>query len=56
MAAICADDAFWEKKKDASYATLIDLVEPVAITDFPCNKRDRRGWVAVTPLQLALAL
>jgi hypothetical protein len=54
--AICADDRFWEEKRDASYATLIDLAEPVTIADFPCDKRDRRGWVALTPRQLTLAL
>jgi hypothetical protein len=53
--AIGGDDEFWEQKRHASYATLIDLAEPVAIADFPCGKRDRRGWVALTPLQLTLA-
>jgi hypothetical protein len=54
--AICADDAFWEQKRDASYATLIELAEPIAIADFPSGKRDRRGWVTLTPPQLTLAL
>ena len=54
-ATICADDTFWEQRRDASYATLIELAEPVSIAEFPCNKRDRRGWVALTSPQLAMA-
>jgi hypothetical protein len=53
--AICADDKFWDQRRDASYATLIDLIEPLAIANFRCYKRDRRGWVALTPPQLSLA-
>jgi hypothetical protein len=53
---ICADDEFWDQRRYSSYATLIDLSEPLAIADFPCDKRDRRGWVALTPPQLSLAL
>jgi hypothetical protein len=51
---ICADDAFWEQKRDAAYATLIELAEPVSIEAMPCNKKDRRGWVSLTPLQFSL--
>jgi hypothetical protein len=51
---ICADDAFWELKRDAVYATLIELAEPVSIDAIPCNKRDRRGWVALTSPQMSL--
>ena len=54
--AICADDTFWDQRRHACYATLIELAESVAIADFPCNKRDRRGWVALTPQQLSLGL
>jgi ASC-1-like (ASCH) protein len=54
-APICADDAFWERKRDAAYATLIELAEPVSIDAMPCNKRDRRGWVVLTPSQMSLA-
>jgi hypothetical protein len=53
--AICADDAFWGLKRGAAYATLIELAEPVSIDAIPCNKRDRRGWVALTPPQMSLA-
>jgi hypothetical protein len=52
---ICADDNFWDQRRRATYATLIELREPVSINDFSCNKRDRRGWVALTPPQLSLA-
>lgn len=51
---ICADDDFWEAKRDAQYATLIELAEPISINSMPCHKRDRRGWVALTPPQLSL--
>lgn len=50
--ALCAQDAaFWERRRRASYATLmsIDHVRSVERTPFP--KRDRRGWV-VLPLSL----
>ena len=53
---ICADDTFWEQRRDASYATLIELAEPTSIEAFPVFKRDRRGWVALTPTQLTLNL
>jgi hypothetical protein len=52
---ICADEDFWRQRREAAYATLIELAEPVAIDAFPCSKRDRRGWVALTPPQLSLA-
>jgi hypothetical protein len=52
---ICADDSFWESKRDAQYATLIELAEPISIEAMPCSKRDRRGWVALTSPQLSLA-
>ena len=51
---ICADETFWNAKRDACYATIIELAETVAIDAFPCNKRDRRGWVALRSQQLAL--
>lgn len=53
--AICAGDDFWDQRRDACYATLIDLAEPILIAGFPCDKRDRRGWVTLTPPQLTLA-
>jgi hypothetical protein len=53
--AICGGDAFWESRSGASYATLIELAEPTTIADLECAKRDRRGWVSLTPSQLPLA-
>jgi hypothetical protein len=52
---ICADDMFWDQRRNAAYATLIELAEPVAIDAFLVDKRDRRGWVSITPRQLTLA-
>jgi hypothetical protein len=51
---ICADETFWDARRNACYATVIELAETVAIDAFPCNKRDRRGWVALRSQQLAL--
>jgi hypothetical protein len=51
---ICADESFWESRRNASYATVIELAETVAIDAFPCDKRDRRGWVALRSQQLVL--
>jgi hypothetical protein len=53
-AAICADATFWEERRDAAYATLIELGEPTSIGPLSCDKRDRRGWVALRSRQLAL--
>jgi hypothetical protein len=52
---ICADDEFWEQKRGASYATLIELAEAVSIGAIPFSKRDRRGWVSLTSPQMSLA-
>ena len=53
---ICADDAFWDSRRDASYASLIELGEASAIAALDCSKRDRRGWVPLCPRQLPLGL
>lgn len=55
-AAICGDEEFWQSRRDASYATLIELAEPVSISAVPYEKRDRRGWVTLRSRQLALGL
>jgi len=52
---ICADDAFWESRRGASYATFIELAETAAIDPLWCDKRDRRGWVSLRSRQLAFA-
>lgn len=54
-ATICADDAFWESRRGASYATLIELAQTAAIDPLRCAKRDRRGWVSLRSRQLAFA-
>lgn len=46
-AGISAADDFWVARKDALYATLIELAVPTAIEPVVCEKRDRRGWVAL---------
>lgn len=49
---IGADDAFWESRAEAAYATLIELETPAAIGPVLCDKRDRRGWVALRSRQM----
>lgn len=49
---ICAEDAFWESRRGATYATLIELREPLAIAPLRCIKRDRRGWVSLRRRQM----
>lgn len=55
---ICAaDDAFWEERRGARYATLIELAEATSVAEpVSCDKRDRRGWVTLRPRQLSLGL
>lgn len=44
--AICAqDDAFWDERKHASFATLIRIQRVHRFDPIDCGKRDRRGWV-----------
>jgi ASCH domain len=54
--AICADDDFWRSRRNASYATLIELAEPAAIPAMSCSKRDRRGWVPLRTAQLEMGI
>jgi hypothetical protein len=54
-APICADDEFWESRRDAAYATLIELSEPASIDPLLCDKRDRRGWVSLRSRQMTFA-
>ena len=55
-AGICADASFWERNREARFATVIQLAEPFAIRPLDCGKRDRRGWVALRPRERQLAL
>ena len=51
-AGICAEQGFWDSRRDAAYATLIELAEPIEIAPLHCAKRDRRGWVALWNRQM----
>lgn len=53
---ICGDDGFWESRRGAAFATLIELAETTAISPFPYAKRDRRGWVSLRSRQRSLFL
>lgn len=53
-AGIGADETFWAERADALYATLIELGVPAAVAPIQCDKRDRRGWVALRSRQLTL--
>lgn len=44
--AICADGKdFWERRENASFATLISISDVQRLPPFSVRKRDRRGWV-----------
>lgn len=47
-AAMCAEDqAFWEHRRDARFATLMQIAECTAIGPVSVAKKDRRGWVVL---------
>jgi len=47
---ICAQDpGFWQERERASFATLIKVVRVTPIEHIRVEKRDRRGWVVLTP-------
>jgi hypothetical protein len=51
--ALCAQDPnFWEKRKKASYATLMRIRYVHKITPIKYDKRDRRGWVVLKPREI----
>lgn len=52
-AGIGATDEFWASRVGALYATLIELDAMTSIRPVACNKRDRRGWVALRSRQIA---
>ncbi len=54
--AICADEGFWRSRRDAAYATLIELAETTEIPATSCTKRDRRAWVPLRSPQLQMEL
>jgi hypothetical protein len=46
--ALCMDDStFWERKRSASFATLMRLEKVIRIPDIPVQKIDPRGWVVL---------
>jgi len=46
--ALCIEgEAFWDAKKGACYATLIQLSNVSATDRIHCEKRDKRGWVTL---------
>jgi len=42
---MCADEAFWDAKQSARFATIIEVTNPLPIAPVACDKNDRRGWV-----------
>lgn len=56
-AAICApDENFWEQRAGARYGTLIPIRATTAFAPLPVAKRDRRGWVVISPTQATLEM
>lgn len=53
---ICADEVFWSSHKAASFATLMQINSVIAIKPIKVYKRDRRGWVVLTPSEKWLTL
>lgn len=46
---ICPQEGFWDERKQASLATLIRVTNVTRLSPISCAKRDRRGWVIVSP-------
>lgn len=46
--ALCMDDShFWQKKRSASFATLMRLENVTRLREIPIHKVDPRGWVVL---------
>jgi hypothetical protein len=45
--AICAQEGFWEDRREAAFATLMRIEGARALPDLSVPKRDRRGWVVL---------
>ena len=44
--ALCIDSSsFWESKKEANFALLMQIGDVIQIDPFNCQKKDRRAWV-----------
>lgn len=47
---LCAeDDAFWDQRAGARYASLLRVCEPTRVNPLWVDKTDRRGWVRFAP-------
>ena len=47
---LCAQDpSFWQEREHASFATLIKVERVTPVEHISVKKRDRRGWVVLTP-------
>lgn len=53
---ICADEDFWERKKNAQYATLIYIKEPRLVTPFKIYKHDRSAFKTVESVKRDLVI
>jgi len=52
--ALCMDgSAFWQRKKAASFATLMQVEDVCVLPEFPIDKEDPRGWVVIKDSVLA---
>ena len=47
---ICADEDFWESRRDKRYASLMHIAAITAIEPFVIDKADRRAWVVLDRL------
>lgn len=52
--ALCADDAFWEERREKRYATLLHVAAVREICPVPVMKVDRRPWVVLKDAQSKL--
>jgi ASC-1-like (ASCH) protein len=50
------DDEFWEEKRDAKYATLVDIDSLLPLPKFRINKTSRAGWVTIDTIERKGAL
>lgn len=55
-AALCADEAFWDARRNASFAVLMDLQTVRRLDPVRFHKRDRRGWVVLCERTQQLSL
>lgn len=45
--ALCVDEKFWRRQRNARYATLVELLKVLPIDPVPCFKCDQRAWVVL---------